>query len=210
MGRWPVIAGQARPILPMQQKPRVYLNSIRVESRAEPELLDQFYSEDCAAIRDRIRARLEELISLPHVSTITDTRSSDLALDVLVPGFETGIWVFDMRYRLFPFDPGWRPRLELRARLRRVVSGETIGETSVIAKLGPDTHAARTWSPRSLLTWRPHYGTRDLDSLVADGCLQALDRLRAAIRPTALRAGKSRHPNSALRFSAWRCAASSR
>ena len=168
----------------MQPKPRVYLNSIRVESREEPELLDQFYSEDCAAIRDRIRARLDELISLPHVSTITDTKTSDLVLDVLVPGFETGIWVFDMRYRLFQFDPGWRPRLELRARLCRVVSGETIGETSVTATLSREVHAMRARSLRSLLAWRTKYRPRDLDSLVAEGCLQALDRLRQSIQTT--------------------------
>ena len=171
-------------ILPMKLKPRVYLNSIRVESRAEPELLDQYYSEDCAAIRDRIRARLGEFINLPHVATINHTRTSDLALDVLVPRFETGIWAFDTRYRLFHFDPGWQPWLELQARLCRVVSGETISQTSVTAKLSREVDAGRARSLRALLSSQPKFRPRDLDSLVAEGCLQALDRLRISIRPT--------------------------
>ena len=169
----------------MNRKPRVYLSSIRVESEAEPELLEAFYSEDCAALRSRILDRLDALVTLPHVSTITDTRTSDLALDLLVPRFEAGIWVYDMRYRLFQYSPGWRPWLELKARLCRVVSGETIRAVSVTAKMSPELHAARTRSLRALLAMQPLYQPRDLDSLVADGCLQALERLRSSVQPVA-------------------------
>ncbi len=162
-------------------KPRVYLNSIQVRSRAEPELLQTFYSEDCSEIAGIIRARLVDLIRLPHVSTVSGARSSDLALDILVPDFVTAIRVYDMRFRLFHIDPRWRPTLTLAARLNRLISGEVVEQVSITESIESELRWRDLLSPRAIRNDRVAHRQLELDRLLSGASMALVDRLREAV-----------------------------
>ena len=163
-------------------RPRVYLNSIEVRSRAEPELLQTFYNADCSRLAGTIRERLASLINLPHVSTVDRARVSDLALDILVPDFVTAVPVYDMRLRLFHFDPGWCPTLTVAARLNNLISGATVEQLSVTRTTDSDLRWRDLLSMKALLEDRSADQAAKLDQLLSQASLEIVARLRQSIR----------------------------
>jgi hypothetical protein len=78
-----------------KERPRVYLGTLAVAPRADIKRhFDQwgvFKTED---LDTNLRQSLKEIFSLPLATEVSEPKSSDLVLDVVIPEFQSGAVFF--------------------------------------------------------------------------------------------------------------------
>ncbi|MET1080697.1 MAG: hypothetical protein ABWY06_22020 [Pseudomonas sp.] len=160
-------------------KPRVYLGTLTVLPRSD--FKRHFEGGGFVSgqpLEAPLRLRLEEIFNLPLARECEHPGATDLAVDLVVVGFQTGtnLALWELGVPLL-----WRPKIELAARVYRLGDGETTYLTQVVTKQPWREYRARLLTVRSILGLRPLFDAEDMAALLSKACLQMLPRLIRAV-----------------------------
>lgn len=127
-----------------------------------------------------LRKSLVEIFSLPPASEITNPKTSDLVVDVVIPKYQSGdAWSINLGEIGFPVF--WRPKVEVRSRLYELNTNKTTSVFSAVQKM-----KWRYFLPR-LLTWRaffrfkPIFEKSEIEYLLYQACIKLLNKMNRAI-----------------------------
>ena len=161
-------------------KPRVFLNSLKVVPKGELSFVEKWIYNEHEGLDLKLHNKLSELLTLPHISTVDEPKSNDLAIDIAVPKYQTGEW----GYALFgevSFPLFWRPRLEIVSRLFEVKSGKTLSTFSVIQKMPWLYYFGRIFTLSSFISIRSQFKPEDFEYVLTLGIFKLIDRMRKSI-----------------------------
>lgn len=161
-----------------REKPRVFLGSLAVVTRTDAKRhIDQWGMLNDSNLDAPLQATLQEIFALPSANEVGSPTSTDLALDVLIPKFQSGDY-WDVSLGEISIPIFWRPKITVAARLYYLTSGRTKRTFTVTQKM--------PWSEflRRLLTWRaffrlrPTFDAKDMNRLLYFACHSLLGKLR--------------------------------
>lgn len=148
------------------RKARLYLMSIVVVPTEE-------------GMDDVLLKELQEIFGAPHSGEVTDTRPTDLGLEIYVPDYRLGdamIVRADLLDASVVAPIMFRPRIELRARLYHLESGKTVKLLKVRRSMAFREGLSRLFSLRSMMT--RSFTPRDVQALFFDACKELIDELK--------------------------------
>ena len=163
-----------------QITPRVFLGTLAIVPRTDLKKVDEwgmFHSEDLGS---QLRNSLSEIFTLPLAKDVREPKSTDLALDVIIPSYQAGsalsVDLGDIGFPLF-----WRPKLEVRARLYGLQSKKTTRVFAVTEKLGWSSYISRLFTWHAIFRFRPMFDKADMEYLLYQACGKLLQEIKNAI-----------------------------
>ncbi|WP_370977852.1 hypothetical protein [Agaribacterium sp. ZY112] len=164
-----------------KKKFSLYLGSLAVAPRSDfRRHFDEWSAFGKEDLDSSLRAQLIEIFELPLASTISQPTDTDLALDVVVPEFQSGD-ILDVALGDMGFPLAWRPKVDVAARIYKLDTGKTIHTASVTAKLGWKQYFSRLFTWRAFIRLKPMFDSSDLNLLLQRACLELLSKLRKAV-----------------------------
>lgn len=157
-----------------RKKSRVYLDKMVVAPREEFYKIDGwglFKSED---LEEGIRSKLEGLFSLPHISTCTDTKETDLALELVVLKVQGGEFHGLDLAGFVGMPILWRPKIEVAARLYYIESGKTHSSFKAKEKMPWGEYLSVVFSLNGMFRLRPMFGVKELEPILYRACEKLL------------------------------------
>jgi hypothetical protein len=160
----------------------VYLDSIHVAPRGYFETYDEWgwfkKSED---FEDGIRDAIEDIFKLPHITSESDVRKTDLGLQVVVLKYQGGEFDFvNINSFVIPFF--WRPKIEIRSRLYYLKSQKTFSEFKIVEKVSLSNYLKRLISINGLiLRYKPLYNKEDMVHLLLIGSITLINKMRSKL-----------------------------
>lgn len=163
-----------------REKPRVFLGTLAVVSRTDIKRhIDQWGMLYDSNLDTPLQATLQEIFALPSASEVTLPTSTDLALDVLIPKFQSGdYWDVSMGEIGIPIF--WRPRITVVARLYYLKSKNTKRTFTVTQKMPWGEFMGRLFTWRAVFRLRPTFDAEDMNRLLYFACHSLLAKLRKA------------------------------
>lgn len=163
-----------------KNKPRVFLNSIKVIPGSDLSFVEKWVYNELENLDVRLQARLREIITLPHTPTAREAEADDLAIDIVVPKYETGDWghgsIGDFGLLLF-----WRPRIKITARIFEVRTDKTVSTFSLVQKMPWLYYFGRIFRLSSWFSIRSGFKPEDFECMLIIGLMRLLDKMRKAI-----------------------------
>ncbi|MGI9415095.1 MAG: hypothetical protein ACR2PM_15580 [Hyphomicrobiales bacterium] len=170
-----------------REPPRIFLGALAVaprtdfkrffESTAVTSIFDITGLLNPEDLDGEIRKALTGLFTLPPISSRDPPKDSDLALDVIVPKFQSGEFIPVPVHRIIiPFF--WRPKLTVAARLYVVETGQTLSTYSVTEKVGWKDYGKRLVSPYRMLDIEPMFTADDSKRLLYKACIKLLEKIK--------------------------------
>jgi len=166
-----------------KQPPRIFLGTLAVAPRSdfkshiEQWTLFNKYRED---FDEGLRKSLGEIFTFPLAVDVSDPKSSDLVIDVVVPDFQGGEFAVD-DIGLLPLAAIWRPQVKVASRLYYLKSKKTKKKFMVTQKMAFGDYLGRAFSWRGFLRLRPLFDSKDLDQLTSLACHELLLKVQKAI-----------------------------
>ena len=160
-------------------KPRVFLGTVAVVPRSDfkrhfEDLDWRWWSRAEETPSDGgLQELLREIFALPTTDSAGSVQESDLALDVFVAGHSAG-GIIDLSDVFLPLI--WRPRLDLRARLYALSSGETVETFSVTERPRLREFLSRFGI---LFGYGRLFGEREMEVLMNRASLKLLEKIAA-------------------------------
>ncbi len=171
-------------ILFKRERPRVYLGTITVVPRAD---FKRYFEHDYPypipvanlESEEKITDGLAEIFALPLASEAQSPTSSDLVLDVVVPHFQLGHVILEDLGK-FPLFLFWRPRIEVRSRLRSFKTQKPIATFAVKEKLPWGEFVKQSTRVKfvPILSLRRQ---ADMDNLLNQACVRLIKKMVAKI-----------------------------
>lgn len=163
-----------------RQKPRVFLGAIAVAERTDLKRhLEQQELSESEPLDQALQRTLAEIFALPSAASVEDPLSSDLALDVWIPKFQSGemvdIDLLDTNIILL-----WRPKVTVSSRLYSMATNKTRATFKVTEKMKWSHFLGRIFSWRALFRYQP-FVRQDLELLLFQACARLLVKLQKAV-----------------------------
>lgn len=158
-----------------RRAPRVFLGTLAVAPRTDLKRDLEAGGQKVADLHLELQRVLAEIFSLPLASDLTAPWSTDLALDVFVTRFQSGGalgGILELGGSVLPMFWLWVPKIELSARLYRVV-GHQVAAFRVRQRIGWRELLRRFFSGRGFV-----FNWQDLEGLM----YLASDRVLAKVR----------------------------
>ena len=127
-----------------------------------------------------LRRSLEEIFTLPLARNVSDPKSSDLVLDVIVPDYQGGEFVLD-EVAVIPLAAIWRPKVKVASRLYYLKSKKTKKKFLITQKMSMSEYLNRAFSWRGFFRFKPLFDSKDLDYLISLACYDLLKEVKKAI-----------------------------
>ena len=174
-----------------RERPRIYLGTLAVLPRSDLKrfleqrgaLLDILTGTTPQSLDDALRGALIGLFDLPTVDEREDPRSSDLAIDVFVPKYQSGEFLpATIGPVILPFM--WRPKVTVAAHVYEIDTRATKAAYSITKKLSWSAYAKRLVSPTVLLPVpgsAPMFGADDVKVLFYKACIQLLEKVEKRV-----------------------------
>lgn len=118
-----------------KESSRVFLGSLIVAKRSELKKSDEWGLTKSFDLQAELKARLDEVITLQHVSDVEDLASTDLVLDITVVSAQSGEFDAAVLQGMGTLPIWWRPKVEVRAKLYYAISGKTKAEVCMKEKM---------------------------------------------------------------------------
>jgi hypothetical protein len=164
-----------------KEKPRVYLGTLAVAPREDIKRhLDQwglFKTED---LDTKLRQSLKEIFSLPSAIEVSDPKSNDLVLDIMITKFQSGD-AWDITLGEFGFPLMWRPKVTVSSRLYYLMSEKTKANFSITEKMKLNQYIIRLLTWRAILRFQPIFDTKDIEYLLYKACHRLLLKIQKEI-----------------------------
>ncbi len=161
-----------------REKPKVFLGTLAVVPRTDMKrYFDQwgmFRNED---FDKHLRTALQEIFLLPSASEVNAPTSTDLALDVFIPSFQSGDCL-DISLGELGFPIFWHPKVTVFCRLYYLKSQKTKCTYSVTQKMPWGEFVNRLLSWRAIFRFRPTFDAEDINRLLYFACHSLLKNLR--------------------------------
>lgn len=161
-----------------REKPRVFLGTLAVVPRTDIKRhIDQWGMLNDSNLDIPLHVTLQEIFALPPASKVTLPTSTDLALDVLIPSFQSGdYWEVSLGEIGIPIF--WRPKIIVAARLYSLKSKKTKRTFTVTQKMPWGEFVGRLFTWRAVFRLRPTFDAEDMNRLLYFACHSLLDKLR--------------------------------
>lgn len=156
--------------------PRVFLGALAVAPRTDFKRFLEEGGKEVVDLHLKLQRALAEIFVLPPAGELTAPQPTDVALDVFVTRFQAGGGlgeVMELGGYVLPVVWLWIPKIELSARLYRVVTHQTIAAFRVRQRIGWRELVRRFFSGRGFV-----FEWQDLEGLL----YRASDRLLAKVR----------------------------
>jgi hypothetical protein len=167
-----------------KEPPRIFLGTLAVAPRSDfKSSIEQWtiFNRNTEDFDEGLRRSLEEIFTLPLARDVSDPKSSDLVLDVVVPDFQGGELMLDVLALIIPFAAIWRPRVKIASRLYYLKSQKTKKKFLVTQKMGIGEYLGRACSWRGFFRFKPLFDGKDLDQLTSLACYELLQRVKNTI-----------------------------
>lgn len=161
-----------------KDKPKLYLGSVVVAPRKDiGRHFDQWgaltgYDD----IDSSLSKSLKDFFNLPIVSDVSKVSPNDLALDIVIPNFQSGDCV-EVMLGDFRFPIVWRPKIEIACRLYRVSNGKTQYVSTETVKMPWKSYFSRLVSWRGIFRHKPLFDSSDMELLMYRACGKILGKL---------------------------------
>lgn len=164
-----------------KRKPRIFLGSIQVTDKSKDfSWLQKNLDSNYQNIESRLVQFLKNVITLPNVLSITDPRPNDLAIDLLVPDFDTGDAGGTLNFGDLGIPLFSRPKSTVKCRIYRIDTLEVINEVSKTETMGFFRYLSCTLSLKSFLGFSG-INARDFEYLVGKATLKCLEQINRKI-----------------------------
>ncbi|WP_428241162.1 hypothetical protein [Gynuella sp.] len=160
-----------------KEKARVYLDKLMVIPKQDYMKSDEWGFIGKEDLEGGIREKLTELFSLPHISSRTDAKKTDLGLEVAVVNFQGGEFDGISLGSLGAVPIFWRPKVSVVSRLFNIESGKTIKTAKYCAKMPWNQYLRGVFSLRGFIRYKPIFGIEDIEQLLYFACHQVLSKL---------------------------------
>ncbi|MEM7358940.1 MAG: hypothetical protein AAF431_07580 [Pseudomonadota bacterium] len=166
-----------------KQSPRIFLGTLAVvprsdfKSRAEQWTIFSNHQQD---LDEGMRQNLKEIFTFPSAEAVSDPKSSDLVIDVMIPDFQGGEFALDELVSL-PLAFMWRPRVKIASRLYYLKSQKTKKKFMVTQKMGFGEYLGRAFSWRGFFRFKPLFDMEDLDHLTNLACHELLIKVQKVL-----------------------------
>lgn len=167
-----------------KEPPRIFLGTLAVAPRSDfKSNIEQWttFHRNTEDFDESLRKSLEEIFTFPLARDVTDPKSSDLVLDVVVPDFQGGEFALDELALSIPLAAIWRPKVKIASRLYYLKSQRTKKKFLVTQKMGISEYLGRAFSWRGFFRLKPLFDSKDLDYLTSQACFELLQRVRNTI-----------------------------
>lgn len=163
-----------------KHKPRVFLGAISVYERTDLKRhLEQEGLGESEPLDEALHRTLTEIFSLSPAASVEDPSSTDLALDVWIPKFQSGEMVyvdlFDTSITLL-----WRPKVTVSSRLYFMTTRKTKATFQVTEKMQWRHFLGRVFSWRGLFGWQP-FARQDLELLLFQACARLVTKMQKSV-----------------------------
>lgn len=128
-----------------------------------------------------MRQSLQEVFPLPSIDSVTEHQDGDLVLDVVVLHFQSGsTFVLDSGVPFLPIF--WRPRVEVKSRLYKLKTGETVQTFAAKQKMPWREFTSRSLNPELAFGISQPFDSNDLKVLLYKACLKLLEKMDKAVK----------------------------
>ena len=161
-----------------KDSPRIFLGKLSVVPRAGfKSSVEQWvlFNRNAEGFDEKICKSLEEIFTFPLAESIADPKPSDLVIDVMVPDFQGGEFVFD---DIVFF---WRPKVKVASRLYYLKSKKIKKKFIITKKMTFGNYFNRVFSFRGFIRLKPLFDGKDLDYLTSEACHELLLRVKNEI-----------------------------
>jgi len=160
-------------------KPRVYLGTIAIVPRKDiKRFIENFPADTDPRLESAFHGTLREIFALPPPPPADDIRKTDLCIDINMPGYNTGeaseLHLWDLGVPLI-----WRPKIELRARLRRLSNRKTVKIVSITERPAWREYLSQVFFWRTVFVQRRVFDEADMEVLLNRASLRLLERIAA-------------------------------
>lgn len=141
---------------------------------------------ECSMAQDldaELKKYLIDWLDMPTIPTydeITTANTNNLAIDVFVCGYRTGLglWasIFGLSAIIF-----WRPKVELRSRLYQIATNQTINTFSINKKMRWPQFFRRLCSIRYLLFDRYLARPIDMEALLGEALIDLMQQIEKSV-----------------------------
>ena len=165
-----------------KEKPRVFLGALAVAPRKDlKRWLEDGVLFGGGDMDASMRTFLTEVFPLPAAESVAEPRDNDFAIDVVVLHFQSGsTMLIDASRAVIPVF--WRPRVEVRSRVYRLSTGETVKTFAATQKMPWPEFAWRSVKPEVLVDIVTPFGASDLQILLYKACLKLLAKMDKAVK----------------------------
>ncbi|MER2494895.1 hypothetical protein ABS858_02205 [Vibrio neptunius] len=162
-------------------KPNVYLGSLAVVSEDNLSKIESFFSFSGSSLQDHMRCKLEDIFCLTSITSIQETKPSDIGLDVVIVTLHGGD-AFAIGWGTGSIPIFWRPKIKLVSRLYHLKSGKTIKTFKVSQSTTWREFASKLFSIRGLFRFGSLYNNQDMEVLLYQASLKLLDEMRKSVK----------------------------
>ncbi|MEL7487270.1 MAG: hypothetical protein AAGJ87_08655 [Pseudomonadota bacterium] len=125
---------------------------------------------------DRLQAKLEQIFALERVSDRARNNPDALGLDIFLTEIRTGEFQ-SLTFSSLVLPIAWRPRIVLKARLFRLVSGETLEKFVSKQSIDWFEFGVRSLNAFGIFRDRPIYNRDEMDELVEQASVSLLESI---------------------------------
>ena len=166
--------------LKRKNRPRVFLNSIKVIPKSDLTFVEKWVFNEFENLDVRLRARLAELLALPHISSVSEPRDDDLAIDIVVPKYATGSWGHANLGKI-GLPMFLRPKLTIASRLFEAGTDQTVATFAVDQKMPWLYYFRRIFRLDSWLGSDSGFKSEDFEYMLIPGLMKLIDQMRKSI-----------------------------
>lgn len=164
-----------------KQKKRVFIANLAVAPRNDiKQIFEEIGGSRTEKVEETLKATLQAIFNMPHVSSIDNIEDSDLALDVIIPKYQTGE-AGNFGANVIPIPLFWRPKIDVAGRLYKIKSGKTHKTSHVRVKMPWKPYFSRLFSFRGILGFQPMFDSKDLYILLVTACSRLINSLKKSV-----------------------------
>ncbi|WP_263081323.1 hypothetical protein [Endozoicomonas sp. Mp262] len=161
---------------------KLYLGEIYVVHRQDVKSkVDQWGLFGEEKLDHALFLKLQEIFDLPLASSMSEPDDNDMAIDILVPRFQSGA-AFFVSFHGGGIPLFWRPKVQVVARLYKVKNNKTLHQVKVLSKLPWKVFASKVFSIKGLSPLHATFDADDLEHLLMQSCLKAVIKLSDKVR----------------------------
>lgn len=166
-----------------KESPRIFLGTLAIAPRSGFKSTNEqltVFNRKKEDFDEGLRRNLEDIFALPLAINVSDPKSTDLVIDVVVPDFQGGEFAFGDLW-LIPVAVMWRPNVKVAARLYYLKSQKTKKKFLVTQKMSVGEYLGRAFSWRGFFRLKPLFDGEDLDYLISKACYELLQSVKKTI-----------------------------